>query len=94
MAAKKGSIFGKSQDEYAVIPLDAFVRMYGSRQSLQLVVRPRDPSLVATALDETTVALRVQRRLRPKQPDNFGVVSSDTLLNDLQPGDVRHLRRC
>jgi putative ABC transport system permease protein len=81
VAAKKGSIFGNSQDEYAVIPLDAFVRMYGSRQSLQLVVRPRDPSLVAIALDETTVALRVQRRLRPKQPDNFGVVSSDTLLN-------------
>ncbi len=81
VAAKKGSIFGNSQDEYAVIPLDAFVRIYGSRQSLQLTVRPRDPSLVATALDETTVAMRVQRRLRPKQPDNFGILSSDTLLN-------------
>jgi putative ABC transport system permease protein len=81
VAAKKGSIFGNSQDEYAVIPLDAFVRIYGSRQSLQLTVRPRDPSLVALALDETTVAMRVQRRLRPKQPDNFGILSSDTLLN-------------
>jgi len=81
VAAKKGSIFGNSQDEYAVIPLDAFVRIWGSRQSLQLTVRPRDPSLVATALDETTVAMRVQRRLRPKQPDNFGILSSDTLLN-------------
>ena len=81
VAAKKGSIFGNSQDEYAVIPLDAFVRIYGSRQSLQLTVRPRDPSLVALALDEATVAMRVQRRLRPKQPDNFGILSSDTLLN-------------
>jgi putative ABC transport system permease protein len=26
------------------------------------------------------VALRVQRRLRPKQPDNFGVLSSETFL--------------
>jgi putative ABC transport system permease protein len=81
VAAKKGSIFGNSQDEYAVIPLDAFVRIYGSRQSLQLTVRPRDPSLVSLALDEATVAMRVQRRLRPKQPDNFGILSSDTLLN-------------
>jgi putative ABC transport system permease protein len=81
VAAKKGSIFGNSQDEYAVIPLDAFVRIYGSRQSLQLTVRPRDPSLVNLALDEATVAMRVQRRLRPKQPDNFGILSSDTLLN-------------
>ena len=81
VAPKKGSIFGNSQDEYAVIPLDAYQRMFGSRQSLQLTVRPRDPSLVQTAMDETTVALRVSRRLRPKQPDNFGVINSDTLLN-------------
>ena len=81
VAAKKGSIFGASQDEYAVIPLDAFVRMYGSRQSLQLTVKPRDPSYVATALDEATVAMRVQRRLRPSQPDNFGIISPDTLLS-------------
>jgi len=81
VATKKGSIFGNSQDEFAVIPLDAFQRIFGSRQSLQLTVRPRDPSLVQTAMDETTVALRVARRLRPKQPDNFGLLSSDTLLN-------------
>ncbi|HKW01199.1 MAG TPA: ABC transporter permease [Vicinamibacterales bacterium] len=81
VAPKKGSIFGNSQDEFAVIPLDAFQRMFGSRQSLQLTVRPRDPSLVQAAMDETTVALRVSRRLRPKQPDNFGVINSDTLLN-------------
>ena len=34
-----------------------------------------------TAMDETTLAMRIQRRLRPKQPDNFGVLSSDTILN-------------
>jgi putative ABC transport system permease protein len=81
VATKKGSIFGSSQDEFAVIPLDAFQRIFGTRQSLQLTVRPRDPSLVQVAIDETTVALRVERRLRPAQPDNFGVLSSDTLLN-------------
>ncbi|HUL73160.1 MAG TPA: ABC transporter permease [Vicinamibacterales bacterium] len=81
VATKKGSIFGNSQDEFAVIPLEAFQRIFGSRQSLQLTVRPRDPSLVQTAMDETTVALRVARRLRPTQPDNFGLLSSETLLN-------------
>ena len=81
IAAKKGTIFGQSQDEFAVIPLEAFRRVFAFRTSLQLVVRPRDPSLVPTAMDETTVALRIQRRLRPKQPDNFGVVSSDAILN-------------
>jgi putative ABC transport system permease protein len=32
------------------------------------------------AIDEATVALRGARRLKPKQPDNFGVFTSDTIL--------------
>jgi putative ABC transport system permease protein len=81
VAAKKGSIFGASQDEFAVMPLSVFQRLYGSRRGLSLTVRPRDVSLVHTAMDEATVALRIQRRLKPRQPDNFGVSSADTLLD-------------
>jgi putative ABC transport system permease protein len=78
---KKGAIFGSSQDEFGVIPLEAYQHLFGIRQSLQLTVRPTDPALVKTAMDETTMALRIQRRLRPRQADNFGVMSSDTILN-------------
>jgi putative ABC transport system permease protein len=81
VAEKKGSIFGQSQDEYAIIPLPAFQRVFGSRRSLNLVVRPKDPSLTRAAMDETTVALRIHRRLKPAERDNFGVFSSDTFLN-------------
>ena len=81
VAEKKGSIFGQSQDEYAIIPLPAFQRLFGSRRSLNLVVRPRDPSLTRAAMDEATVALRIERRLKPAEKDNFGIYSSDTFLN-------------
>ena len=77
---KKGAIFGQSQDEFAVIPLGAFQRLFGSRQSLRLTVLPSDPSVIRTAMDDATIALRVTRRLRPAEPDNFGVVTSDTFL--------------
>ena len=77
---KKGAVFGQSQDEYAVIPLGAFQRMFGTRQSLTLTVLPTDPTVVRTAMDDTTMALRIERRLRPIEPDNFGVVSSGTFL--------------
>jgi putative ABC transport system permease protein len=80
IAAKKGAVFGNSLDEFAVIPLNAFQHVFGTRRSLSLTVRPRDVSLVQTAMDETTVALRIARRLKPKQPDNFGVSSADTFL--------------
>jgi putative ABC transport system permease protein len=81
VAPKKGSILGNSQDEWAVIPLRAYQRIFGTRQSLELTVRPVDPSLVQTAMDDARVALRIERRLRPKQPDNFGILSADTFLN-------------
>jgi len=78
--SKTGAFFGQSQDEYAVIPLGAFQRMFGTRQSLSLTVMPSDPTVVRQAMDDTTVALRIERRLRPSEPDNFGVLSSDTFL--------------
>jgi putative ABC transport system permease protein len=78
---KTGSFFGQSQDEYAVIPLAAFFRLFGSRQSLQLTVLPSDPTQVLATKDDVTVALRIARRLRPAQPDNFGLDTANTFLN-------------
>ena len=78
---KKGSAFGNSQDNFAIIPMPIFKKMYGSRMSnLQIVVKPKTPEVVKAAMDDATVALRVDRRLRPNEPDNFGMFTSDTLL--------------
>jgi putative ABC transport system permease protein len=81
VSEKKGAIFGNSMDSFAVIPLGAFRKLFGSRQSLQVMVRPRDASLVQAAKDDARVALRVRRRLEPAEPDNFGIVSSDSVLD-------------
>jgi putative ABC transport system permease protein len=80
VSKKKGSIFGQSQDEFAVIPLGMFQKMFGSRMSLQILVKPRSPDVVRAAMDDATVAMRIERRLRPNEPDNFGMFSSDSLL--------------
>ena len=76
----KGTMFGQSQDEFVVIPLGAFQRLFGSRGSLTLLVRPTDPSEIDRAMDDATVALRIERRLRPKEENNFGMFTSDTVL--------------
>jgi putative ABC transport system permease protein len=81
VSAKKGAIFGQSQDEFAVIPLGMFEKMFGTRLNLQLLVKPRTPEVLKAAMDDATVALRVERRLGPSEPDNFGIFTSDTLLN-------------
>jgi len=81
VSEKKGSTFGQSQDEFAIVPLGAFFKIFGSRTGgMHLLVKPRSPELVNAAMDEATVALRIERRLRPAEPDNFGMFTSDTLL--------------
>jgi putative ABC transport system permease protein len=80
VSAKRGSFLGQSQDEFAVIPLGQFQMLFGSRRPLSMTVKPRDISQISEAIDEATLALRMSRRLKPKQPDNFGVFTSDTIL--------------
>jgi putative ABC transport system permease protein len=81
VSSKRGAVLGRSQDEFAVIPLGQFQMIFGSRRQLSLTVKPRDMNVVNDAIDEATVALRIARRLKPKQPDNFGIFTSDTILD-------------
>jgi putative ABC transport system permease protein len=81
VSEKKGSIFGSSQDSFAVISLGLFQKVFGPRQSLELIVKPRNPDVLPAAMDDATVALRVKRHLTPKERDNFGMFTSDTLLS-------------
>jgi putative ABC transport system permease protein len=80
VSKKKGAVFGSSQDGFAVIPLGAYMRLFGARQSLTLMVKPSSPEVLQAAMDDATVALRVLRRLKPTEPDNFGLFTSDTIL--------------
>jgi len=84
VSKKKGSSFGQSLDEFVVIPLGQYQKLFGARQSLALMVKPRDAALAVYARDEARVALRVDRGLRPNEPDNFGIVASDSVLGIFQ----------
>ena len=80
VSERKGGVFGASMDGFAVIPLGTHMKLFGARQSLSLMVKPVSPDLLPVAMDDTTVALRVARRLKAREPDNFGIFTSDTLL--------------
>jgi putative ABC transport system permease protein len=84
VSKKKGAAFGQSLDEFVVIPLGSYQKLFGARQSLQLMVKPRDAAFAQRARDEARVALRVDRGLKPAEPDNFGIVASDSVLGIFQ----------
>jgi putative ABC transport system permease protein len=81
VSAKRGTVLGNSQDEFVVVPLTQFQMIFGARRSLNLSVKPRDVAQIREAMDEATLALRIARRLKPKQGDNFGLFTSDTILD-------------
>jgi putative ABC transport system permease protein len=80
VSAKQGSMLGQPQDEFAVIPLGQFQMMFGSRPRLSVSVKPRDVAQISQAMDEAVLALRISRRLKPRQADNFGILTADTIL--------------
>ncbi len=84
VSKKKGASFGRSLDEFVVIPLGQYQKLFGARQSLALMVKPRDAALASYARDEVRVALRVDRGLKPNAPDNFGIVASESVLGIFQ----------
>jgi putative ABC transport system permease protein len=41
VSAKRGSLLGQSQDQFAIIPLGQFQQIFGSRRQLSMSVKPR-----------------------------------------------------
>ncbi len=78
---KKGSFFGNSQDQFVLIPIGLSAKLFGARQSISLTAKPWSPQDTNKAMDAATVAIRAERRLKPSQKDNFGIVTSDTFLD-------------
>ncbi len=62
VSKKKGASFGQSLDEFVVIPLGQYQKLFGARQSLALMVKPRDATLAD--LREGRSARRAARRSR------------------------------
>ncbi len=77
---KKGSMFGDSQDQFTVIPIGLSRKLFGARQRISVTAKPTDVRDADRAMDAATVGLRIARRLKPGQPNNFGIVTSDTFL--------------
>jgi putative ABC transport system permease protein len=80
VSKKKGGFLGMSFDSFAIVPLGAYMKLFGARPSLSLSVKPVTPALLPIALNDATVALRVARHLAASQESDFGVVTSDTVL--------------
>jgi putative ABC transport system permease protein len=77
--ARKGNSFGQSQDLRVVLPLSAFMRVFGSQRGLVIAVVAPEGKVKETE-DEVTAVMRNARHLAPDQDENFSVNRQDKLL--------------
>lgn len=81
VAKTKGSIFGQSQDNFLVIPMETYFKIWGSRNGMNYAATASDHAHLMQAQEEARMLLRAYRHLGPKDDDNFSMLTSDALLN-------------
>jgi putative ABC transport system permease protein len=81
VAKAKGSVFGVSQDNFVIVPVETYFKTWGSRSGMDYAGMAIDHDHLVRAQAETRMLLRVFRHLRPKQEDTFAILTSDSLMN-------------
>jgi len=82
VAKKQGSMFGQDQDKFVVIPLSTFARQFGfPRRGLSIVIKARSVEVLSQAMDQVRVVLRSQRHVPYNAPDDFEILTADTILD-------------
>ncbi|HZU29256.1 MAG TPA: ABC transporter permease [Bryobacteraceae bacterium] len=80
VANSLGSVFGQSQDNFVMIPIESYFKTYGSRNGIRLIAKAIDQQHLIEAQDECRMLLRAFRHLRPGQDDTFTIFASDTFV--------------
>ncbi len=83
---EKKSAFGAGFDNYMLIPISIFKKLYGMKdanrpgglRSVNITVRAVSPDLLHDALEETRSVMRRERGLKPGEEDDFTIFTNDS----------------
>ncbi|HEX8253342.1 MAG TPA: ABC transporter permease [Thermoanaerobaculia bacterium] len=77
---KQGSVLGQNQDKILYIPISAWRKRFGSRESIDIFVKARGGvSGVDASMDEVRVIIRGRRRTAFRDDDPFAAVTAEAL---------------
>src|SRR3990172_3477795 len=83
VAEKMGTAFGQSQDNFAYITLTTLHKLWGRGDpdwsGVRVAIKTSDPMVMEQAKEQAQALMRVRRGLKPDEPDNFGVVASESI---------------
>jgi putative ABC transport system permease protein len=86
---KKGSFLGGSNDNLVLIPISTFDEMFpqvknSGGDNMHIATVPKDPALITEMTDQEVAILRARRGLRPSEPNDFAIFTSEGQLQSFQ----------
>jgi len=80
----KGSTFGNNEDLRVFIPIQIARSIFNQANiNYNISVMVEDKQMIEGAQDEATITFRNIRKLNPREENNFGIVRSDSLINQI-----------
>ena len=73
-------MLGQSQDNFVYIPMQTFLKIYGSDRSLAINVQARGPEWMERTQEEARTLMRARRHLTHNEDDTFGILASASLM--------------
>jgi putative ABC transport system permease protein len=78
---KRGSVMGQSQDNWVILPLTTYQRMYATDDSVRLWVKADGTAALPATMDEVKMLVRSRRHVAYRDPDDFSMETNASFLS-------------
>ncbi|MCC6743345.1 MAG: ABC transporter permease [Acidobacteria bacterium] len=79
VAKKMGTVLGQSQDNFVILPLSTYLKVYGARRSLTIYVKARPDVTLERAQDDIRTILRARHQRTFDESDDFAIVNDQAI---------------
>ncbi len=83
VAEKNGTTLGQSQDNFVYVPLPALLKNWGESppddSGMAIAIQCSSLGVMEQAKDQARAIMRARERLSYKEPDRFGLISSESV---------------
>ena len=80
VGVRNGAVVGRSLDNWVIIPISVYQRMWGGRRNVRIYVKADGEDKVATAEDQARLIMRARHHLAYAEKDDFSINTNANFL--------------
>jgi putative ABC transport system permease protein len=81
VAKKKGTFLGDNQDNFVLIPITTYQKIFKRSMFLMVFVKARDFMSMQEAMDQCRLILRARRNVPYDKEDDFAILTSESIMD-------------